>query len=65
MKQQIINGKIGITCLDNRYELVPRTIAEKIKQRNNKAVILYSADQASADADDPYAEYKIPDDLMW
>ena len=65
MKQQIINGKIGITCLDNRYELVPRTIAEKIKQRNDKAIILYSDNLSSADVDDPYAKYKIPDDLMW
>ena len=65
MKQQLVKGIIGIACLDGRYELVPKIVAEKIKQRNEKYIVLFTDDQQAVDASDPYADYKIPDDLMW
>jgi len=65
MKQQIIRGKLGIARIQGRYELVPLSVAEKISQRNDKRVILFSDQPASSDEDDAYADYKIPDDLMW
>jgi uncharacterized protein len=65
MKQQIIKGLIGIACLEGRYELVPKSIAEKIKQRNEKYIVLFTDEPQATDASDPYADYKIPDDLMW
>jgi len=64
MKQQIINGRLGIARIEGRYELVPKTIAEKIQQRNEKRIVLFDAEQ-SVDENDPYAEHQIPDDLMW
>jgi hypothetical protein len=65
MKQQIIQGKLGIARIEGRYELVPKTVAEKILQRNDKRIILFSPEQQTADENDPYADYQIPDDLMW
>jgi uncharacterized protein len=65
LKQQIVKGIIGIACLDNRYELVPKVVAEKIQQRNEKCIVLFTNDQPVTDVSDPYANYKIPDDLMW
>ena len=65
MKQQIVKGIIGIACLNDRYELVPKVVAEKIKQRNEKYIVLFANDQKDTNTDDPYADYKIPDDLMW
>ncbi len=64
MKQQIIRGSLGIARIEGRYELVPKTIAEKIQQRNEKRIVIFDAQQAVAE-DDAYAEHQIPDDLMW
>lgn len=65
MKQQIINGKYGIARIDGRYELVPLSVAEKIKQRNEKRIVMFEAEQKVKDENDPYADYEIPDDLIW
>ncbi|MDH5471966.1 MAG: DUF2058 domain-containing protein [Gammaproteobacteria bacterium] len=65
MKQRIINGKLGIARIEGRYELVPLAIAEKIQQRNDKRIVLFSDEEQIADENDPYADYKIPDDLVW
>lgn len=65
MKQQIINGKLGIARIEGRYELVPQTIAEKIQQRNEKRIVLFKEESQTVDENDPYAAYQIPDDLMW
>ena len=65
LKQQIVQGSLGIARIEGRYELVTKSIAEKIQQRNPKRVVIYSAEQDTIDENDPYAEYEIPDDLTW
>lgn len=65
MKQQIINGKLGIARIEGRYELVPQAIAEKIRQRNAKRVVIFDEDKKPVDENDPYSAYQIPDDLTW
>jgi len=63
MKQQLADGKLGIARIEGRYEVVPLSVAQKIQQRNEKRVII--ATSITEQADDEYADYKIPDDLMW
>jgi len=66
MKQKIIQGNYGIARITGKYEIVPKNIAEKIQQRNEKRIILFSDDNTtSSDADEAYADYQVPDDLMW
>lgn len=65
MKQKIIQGKLGIARIEGRYELVTKAIAEKIKQRNDKRIVIYDEIIQSGNANDPYADYQIPDDLTW
>lgn len=68
MKQRIIDGKLGIARIDGRYELIPKLIAERIQQRNDKRVILFENienEEKQIDENDPYAEFQVPDDLMW
>lgn len=65
MKQQLMLGKLGIARIEGRYELVPLRIAEKIKQRNEKRIVIFKNEQAATGKDDAYAGYEIPDDLMW
>ncbi len=65
MKQQLMQGKSGIARIEGCYELVPILIAEKIKQRNEKRIILLEQKQSVTNEEDPYANYQIPDDITW
>jgi uncharacterized protein len=67
VRKQLSRGKLAIVRLGGRYELVPSTIVEKIRIRDKKCVILCNEPQVnSADnSDDPYADYRVPDDLLW
>ncbi len=65
-QNQLTKGMIAISKLGEEYELVPANIAEKIAQRDASVILVHNkpgADQV--DEDDPYADYPIPDDLMW
>ncbi|MFT6274279.1 MAG: hypothetical protein ACJAZ0_000368 [Halioglobus sp.] len=66
LQSQLSNGQLGIAKLKDDYALVPRKIAEKIQEREHDAIVLLNSTQkAEIDAEDPYADYQIPDDLMW
>ncbi len=65
MKQNIVQGKLGIARIEGRYELVPLSIAEKIQQRNEKRIVLFTEEKQNTDENDPYADFQIPDDLTW
>ena len=65
MKQKIIAGTLGIARIEGRYELIPKAIAEKIQQRNEKRVVLFQEVEQVTDENDPYAEFQVPDDLVW
>ena len=67
---QVARGQIAIVRIgaatSTEFALVPTAIAEKIAQRDSARVVLKVERQAQAVADDdPYADYVIPDDLMW
>lgn len=58
-------GRLAIVCQGGSAELVPRVIADKIAERDASLVVRVNKTSQQADADDPYAAFKIPDDLMW
>lgn len=65
MKQQLLQGKLGIARITGNYELVPISVAEKIQQRNEKRIIIFDTEQQQDVENDEYSDYQIPDDLMW
>lgn len=65
VRKQIVNGRLAIVRLDEKYELVPKIVAEKIKQRDNHFVVLCNETTHVNEEEDEYADYKVPDDLMW
>ncbi len=66
LQNQTAKGQLAIVKLNDKYELVPTKIAEKIAERDHSFVVLVNDNlQPEIDEDDPYADYKIPDDLMW
>jgi len=65
-QNELSRGQLAIANLDGEYTLVPSKIAEKIQQREQHVIVLLnSKEKVEVDADDPYADYQIPDDLMW
>ncbi len=62
--EQLSQDKLYIVKCDDQYEVVKPDVAEKIRARDANVVIQHSAEQ-NTDNDDLYADYKIPDDLMW
>jgi uncharacterized protein YaiL (DUF2058 family) len=66
LQEQLIKGKIAIVKLAEQFDLVPAPVAEKIRQRDEGIVVLQNSnDSTEIDENDPYADYQIPDDLMW
>ena len=68
MHEELSQGRVAIARLDGGYELLPAAAARKIMQRDEAAIVLLNSGQRAAGdsaEDDPYAEYQIPDYLMW
>lgn len=62
---QLSRDQLAIVKLDNRYEVVPAGVAEKISLRDAACVIVRNEAESRDNTDDPYADFKVPDDLMW
>ena len=63
-QKDLTQGYLAIVVTDETYSLIPDKIAERIESRLPELVIRSQVEQ-EADANDPYADYEIPDDLMW
>jgi len=63
LRDRIVAGRAVIVQLAKAYEVVPAAVAEKIAQRDQQRVIYL--DDVAPVVDDEYADYQIPDDLMW
>lgn len=65
-KKALAAGKIALVRQDQGYEAVPAEIAERLLARRPELVlVLNRPGQEPETADDEYAEYQVPDDLMW
>jgi uncharacterized protein YaiL (DUF2058 family) len=69
LKNQLIAGRLAIvTILKNgqrKFVIVAATVAEKIAQRDELCLVQLNDKIENEGDDDAYAEYKVPDDLMW
>ena len=63
-QKQLTLGQLAVATLDNKNTLIPDKIAEKIQARLPSSVIRIQSEVISNE-NDPYADYQIPDDLMW
>ncbi len=60
----VINGALAIVKVGESYDLVPRQAAEKIAERAEESILVLNKETEEA-AEDEYADFKVPDDLMW
>ena len=64
---RIARGELAVVSDGERNELVPAKVARRVRGIDPAAVlVLNSANERGDDTgDDPYADYRVPDDLMW
>jgi uncharacterized protein YaiL (DUF2058 family) len=70
----LIDGSLAIVRSHGQYLVVPAEIAARVREREPRAIVHHvsgpvpagGGDAAAApDADDPYAKFTVPDDLVW
>ncbi|TDK23798.1 DUF2058 domain-containing protein [Luteimonas aestuarii] len=71
-RKQLSAGAIVIARIDDRFELLPRGAAEKVRERDASRIVLdhgqandAEPDAATSEDDAYYAQFKVPDDLVW
>ena len=69
-RDALVDGRLGICVLEEDYYLLVDSTVRKLQGIDAQVVAyLYDRTQATVavevEEDDPYAEYQIPDDLMW
>ena len=64
-QSQLAQGSLAITAYADTYALVPAAVAEKIRQRDPAWFVVCNDAAEKPAEDDPYAQYAVPDDLMW
>lgn len=75
-RAQLLSGEVLIVRVGDRYEQLPAAAASRIRERVPEAVIDVSGPGAAApgaggaaagtaDAEDPYKDFVVPDDLRW
>lgn len=63
----LVNGRLALCGVDDKTYIVTAETAEKVASLD-KSVILVQNTKVEEDVvaeDDPYAEFQIPDDMMW
>lgn len=63
--RQLVAGALAIVRQDAFYELVPADVAERVAARQAERVVVLNRPGEEDDGADEYAEFKVPDDLMW
>ena len=68
-RKQLINGVIGIIEHGDTLYAIPAAVARRLAEKVASKIMLNDADNSASESDDaeddPYAQYEVPDDLMW
>jgi len=64
-RELLVKGVLNIVSVNEQHDIVPRIVAAKIAERDSNAIVLANENTEDTDVDDEYADYQVPDDLMW
>ncbi|MGL6259650.1 DUF2058 domain-containing protein [Vibrio sp. WXL210] len=65
-QDQLSKGILAIALEGENYVVIPGTVASKIAERDAESIIDHKTNvDETPDEDDPYADFVVPDDLMW
>jgi uncharacterized protein YaiL (DUF2058 family) len=66
IRNQLIKGILAIARDGEGYAVIPSSVANKVAQRDAEFIIDQKVQEPDTIAeDDPYADFVVPDDLMW
>ncbi len=72
LRRKLSSGALVIARLDERYELLPRAAADKVRERDAGMIVLDHGEDAgtqssaaTSEDDAYYAQFQVPDDLVW
>jgi uncharacterized protein YaiL (DUF2058 family) len=68
VRKDLADGRLAIAKSKARYRVVPESTAEKIKSLDPSSLVLFGKSKNSSEKEtlDPaYADYIVPDDLVW
>ena len=72
LRKKLASGALVIARLGERYELLPRAAGDKVRERDPGLVVLDHGQAAgseptvaSSEDDAYYAQFQVPDDLVW
>ena len=72
LRRKLSSGALVIARMDQSYELLPRAAADKVRERDASLIVLDYGQEAgsepataSSEDDAYYAQFKVPDDLVW
>ena len=72
LRKKLSSGVLVIARIDDRFELLPRVAADKVRERDAAMIVLdhgqdtgSEPETATSEDDAYYAQFKVPDDLMW
>jgi uncharacterized protein YaiL (DUF2058 family) len=61
----LAQGRLAIVRQDTGYEVVPASIASRVSARDPSVVLVQHQPGSDGLGDSDYADFKVPDDLMW
>ncbi len=67
-RKYLSKGNLAVAKIDNRYHVIPGLAADKIAERQEHIIVVRhqsNDEDLQAEDDDPYADFQVPDDLMW
>lgn len=69
-RRKLSSGALVIARLGDRYLLLPRAAGDKVRERDAAMIVLdhgtgSASTEASSEDDAYYAQFKVPDDLVW
>lgn len=64
-RNAIVSGALAVVKQGDSYDVINRKAAEKIAERNSACVLVCNEASEVSTGEDEYADFKIPDDLMW
>ena len=68
IQQGLIKGRFAICVLNDEFYLINKEAAEKLRLIDESVLVALhdqTEHKSRDDQDDPYAEFAVPDDLMW
>lgn len=65
VRQALIKGALAIVGKNDDLSIVPAKVAQKIAERDQSWQVLLNTLTEAAAEEDEYADYAVPDDLMW